>query len=78
MSVFNATPYEHTIRRLNSCVHTLFSIAEILPSFDEVTDPDERADLLILAENLIDVASFVTDAARDIAWLYTPVPEPEE
>jgi len=78
MSVFDATLYEHTMRKLNSCVHTLYRIADTLPDIDEISDPDERADLLILAENLIDVASFVTDTARDIAWLHTPVPEPEE
>lgn len=79
-SVFDASQYEHMMRKLNSCVHTLFTIADVLPELDEneIRDPDERADLLILAENLIDVASYITDTARDIAWLHTPVPEHEE
>jgi len=80
MSVFDATQYEHLRRKFNSCVHTLFTIADVLPELDEreLADPDERADLLILAENLIDVASYITDTVRDIAWLHTPIPEHEE
>lgn len=78
MSIFEHTLYEHTLRKLNSCVHTLFTIADILPEIDDISDPDERADLLVLVENLIDVATFVTDEARAIAWQHTPTPEHEE
>jgi predicted proteasome-type protease len=38
---------------------------------DELEDPeeiDDRADLLIAVENLIDVALHVTDSVRRIAW----------
>lgn len=78
MSIFEADLYEHTLRKLNSCVHTLFTIADILPELEDISDPDERADLLVLVENLIDVAAYVTEEARNIAWQHTPIPEHEE
>jgi hypothetical protein len=64
-----------TMRRLVSCAHTLYSV------FEELEDPEEvalRADLVIAAERLLEAAIYVTDAARGIAWQYSPEPECEE
>ncbi len=75
MQFLQETEHERTLRRLKSCTHTLYSIV------DELQDPlevDQRADLLIAVENLIEVASYVTDQCRGIAWQHTPVPGPEE
>ena len=63
--------HERAIRRLLACTHTLHSIA------DELEDPENiehRGDLLIAVENLIDVAIYVTEEARGIAWQHTPEP----
>lgn len=63
--------HERALRRIKSCTHTLYAVA------DELDDPesvDERADLLIAAENLIDAASYITEACRGIAWQYSPTP----
>ena len=71
MTFLQETDQERAMRRIVSCTHTLYSIA------DELSDPedvDQRADLLIAVENLIDVANHVTDAVRGIAWQYSPVP----
>jgi hypothetical protein len=78
MSIFEASPHEHIMRRLNSCAHTLCAVADFLDDIDEPEDPDDRADLVILVENIQDVVSYLTDRAREIAWLHTPVPEHEE
>jgi hypothetical protein len=63
------------MRRLRSCTHTLISVSEEL---DDPVDIDQRADLLIAVENLIEVASYVTDQCRGIAWQHSPVPGSEE
>jgi hypothetical protein len=71
MTFLQETDQERAMRRIVSCTHTLYSIA------DELLDPedvDQRADLLIAVENLIDIASHVTEAVREIAWQYSPVP----
>lgn len=71
MRLSDETDHERTMRRLLSCTHTLYSIA------DELTDPvdiDERGDLLIAVENLIDIATYVTESARGIAWQYSKTP----
>ena len=78
MSIFDATEYDHLLRRMNSIVHTLWVVAESFDELPDEEDPDRRADLLVLAENLIDVATYVTEQSRDLAWQYTPVPEHED
>lgn len=68
----NESAQQRTIRRLQSCLYTLYSISA------ELTDPDnveERADLVITAENLLDAAIHVTDEIRGIAWQYSLTPE---
>lgn len=77
-SIFEASPHDHTMRRLTSAVSTLAIVAEYLDDVEDIDDTDERADLLIAVENLIDVAFFITERGREIAWQYTPVPESEE
>lgn len=73
MIVFvNESAQQRTVRRLQSCLYTLYSISE------ELSDPqsaDERADLVITAENLLDAAIHVTDEIRGIAWQYSLTPE---
>lgn len=78
MSVFGATDLEVLMRKLNSCVHTLYSVANIMEEMTDPEDADERADLVLISEELIEISSFVTDRAREIAWQYTPVPERED
>lgn len=78
MPNLDASHYDAAMRKLNSCVHTLYSVANLLEEMLDPEDPDERADLLIIAENLLDVASYVTDRAREVGWQYTPVPERED
>lgn len=66
------TPEQRLVRRLRAAYANLIAVA------DEVTDPGEveaRADLVIAAEDLLDVALHITEVARDIAWQYSPVPE---
>lgn len=73
--IIEETEHERTMRRLVSCTHTLFSVLE------ELEDPLEvelRGDLVIAAERLLEVVCYVTDAARGIAWQYSPEPEHEE
>lgn len=75
MAFKQETEIERTIRRITSCTHTLYSVAE------ELNDPvsvESRADLLIAAENLIDVAIHVTEACRGIAWQNSPLPDDDE
>lgn len=78
MSIYDYSDFDHVLRRLNSTVHTLYIIADTLEELDDDDDHERRADLLILAENLIDVAAYVTEKARDYAWQHTPVPEHED
>ena len=59
------------MRRLTACLHTLYSIAEEL---DDPENIDERGDLLIAAENLLDAAICITDDIRNIAWQYSRTP----
>lgn len=65
------TQQERTMRRLTACIHTLYSIAEEL---DDPQNIDERGDLLIAAENLLDAALCITDDIRDIAWQHSRTP----
>jgi hypothetical protein len=59
------------MRRLNSSLYTLYNVANVIDEFEGLLDEDsdERADLLILAENLIDVTTYITLTARRIAWM---------
>jgi len=75
MQFLQETEHERTIRRLRSCTHTLHSIIEEL---DDPVAVEQRADLLIAAENLIEAASFVTDQCRGIAWQHSPLPGADE
>lgn len=65
------TQQQRTMRRLIACLHTLYSIAEEL---DDPQNIDERGDLLIAAENLLDAAMCITDDIRNIAWQYSRTP----
>jgi hypothetical protein len=72
MRLSEESQQERTMRRLFACTQTLLTIA------DELVDPvdiGERGDLLIAAENLIDIATYVTDSARGIAWQYSKTPD---
>jgi hypothetical protein len=71
MQFIPESEHERNIRRIKSCTHTLYAIAE------ELTDPgeiEERADLLIAIENLNEIASYVIDSGRGIAWQYSKTP----
>jgi len=59
------TLHQRTIRRLLSCTHTLNSIVEELEDPENV---EERGDLLIAVEDLIDAAQYVTSVGRYVAW----------
>lgn len=75
MRFLQESEHERLIRRLKSCTHTLYDVAE------DLTDPEgveERADLVIAAENLAEIASYVVEACRGIAWQYSPVPGGED
>lgn len=78
MSVLDSTPADHTLRRLSSIVHTLNTVAHTLDDIDNDPDVDFRWELLVLAENLMDIAGYVTYRSRDIAWGPEPIPfDPE-
>lgn len=78
MSVFDATDLQVVMRKLNSSVHTLYSIAAILEEMVDPEDADQRADLVLTCEELAEIANFVLERSREIAWQYTPVPERED
>lgn len=65
MAFLQETEQERALRRIISCTHTLYSVSDELEDPEEI---DDRADLLIAVENLIDVALHVTDSVRRIAW----------
>lgn len=71
MRFLQETEHERTMRRLKSCTHTLYSLVEEL---EDPTDVESRADLVIAAENLAEIASYVIDTCRNIAWQYSPTP----
>lgn len=50
------------------------NVAEFLEEIDEIDDADVRADLLIAVENMIDVAFYITERGREIAWQFAPIP----
>ena len=75
MSLFESSPFEHMMRKLNSSAHTLYSVADMFDLIEEPESADERADLVLLAENIMDVVVYITERARDVAWQYTPTPE---
>jgi len=63
---------QRVVRRLRAAYANLVIVA------DELSDPadvDARADLVIAAEDLADVAAHIVEVARDIAWQHSPVPE---
>lgn len=78
MSVFESSKYDIAMRKLNSCVHTLYTVADLLEEMEDPDDADPRADLVLAVENLIDISVFVTERGREIGWQYTPVPERED
>ena len=71
MMFFEEDPQEKALRRVNACIHTIASVVEEL---DDPKEVDERADLLIAVENLFDIASFLTDQVRGIAWQHSLTP----
>lgn len=72
MTFLQETDQERAMRRIVSCTHTLYSVADELIDPEEV---DQRADLLIAVENLLDIVNHITDAVRGIAWQYSPLPD---
>lgn len=71
MQFIQESEHERTLRRIKSCTHTLYSVIE------DMTDPidiDQRADLLIAIENLNEIASYVIDSGRGIAWQNSKTP----
>ena len=77
MYFLNEDPHKRILRRLSACTHTLYAVAEELDDFEdeEMEDPEKRGDLLIAVENLIDVATHLTDEIRAIAWQHTLTPQ---
>ena len=71
MVFFEEDPQEKALRRINACIHTIVSVIEELDDPEEI---DERADLLIAVENLMDVSTFLTDQVRGIAWQHSLTP----
>ena len=71
MAITDASPLDHMMRRLNSSLYTLYNVANVIDEFEGLLDEDsdEHADLLILAENLIDVTTYIILTARKIAWM---------
>lgn len=72
MAFVQETELERALRRITSCTHTLYSVTEELVDPDEV---DQRADLLIAAEDLLDAVVQVVERCRAIAWQNRPIPE---
>jgi hypothetical protein len=71
MQFIPESDHERAMRRIKACTHTLYSV------FEELSDPvevEERADLLIAVENLSEIASYVIEAGRGIAWQYSKTP----
>jgi hypothetical protein len=88
---FDDTAHKKLMRRINACTHTLYSVADEIDEVDLISSDDifamnnidfmsadQRADLVIAVENLIDIAMFVTDKTRDVAWKHSPVPVPDD
>lgn len=82
--------HRRLVRRITACTHTLYSVAEEIEAIDSIASnkvfmangvdyvsADQRADLVIAVENLIDVASFLTDHTRAMAWKHSPSPVPD-
>ena len=72
MFVYQEGSTAKVLRRVRACYETLCVVA------DDLRDPgniEERADLLIAVEDLIDVATHITEEVRNIAWQYTPTPK---
>jgi hypothetical protein len=78
MSIINATPSDHTLRRMSSILHTLRIVAHTLDDVEDNDDLDFRWELLCLAEDLIDTAAYVTKRSRSIAWLHTDPPDDDD
>lgn len=75
MTFLQETELERALRRITSCTHTLYAVADDMTDHD---DPDDRADLVIAAENLLEISLHVTEMARGVAWQYSPLPESNE
>lgn len=71
MFIYQEGPTTKVLRRLRACYETLCVVADDLKDPGNVQD---RADLLIAVEDLIDVATHITEEVRNIAWQYTPTP----
>jgi hypothetical protein len=69
------TPEQRAVRRLRAAYANLVTVANEL---EDPVDVDARADLVIAAEDLGDVTAHILEAARDIAWQHSPVPESGE
>lgn len=77
MSLLNSDISDHTIRRMSSVVHTLNTVAQSFSELEKsraVADVEFRWELLILAENLVDIASYVIERSRTVAWGPDPLP----
>lgn len=77
-SIFEASPYDHALRQLHSCVSTLTGVAYFLEDIEDIEDADLRADLLIAVENLIDVSYYITERGRELAWRHSELPVSED
>ena len=88
---FDSDSHRRLIRRINACTHTLYSVVEEVEEVDLISadnlfesngidfmSADQRADLVIAVENLIDVTMFLTDKTRAVAWKHSPVPVPDD
>ena len=87
---FEPDSHRRLVRRLIACTHTLYSVAEEIEEVDEISEADifkdnkidycsadQRADLIIAVENLMDVVIFVTEKTRQMAWKHSPAPVPD-
>jgi hypothetical protein len=79
MRVFRSSelPEQRVVRRLRAVYANLVTLVE---DIDDPGNIDARADLVIAAEDLLDVSLHVAELARGIAWQHSPVPglEPDE
>lgn len=68
------------MRRLHSAVSTLVSVAMYLEDIEEISEDsvEERGDLLIAVENLIDVSYYITERGRELAWRHSELPVSED
>lgn len=65
------TQNERAIRRIESCTYTMISILDELEDLETI---EERADLLVAAEDLFETTMCLVDEVRGIAWQHTLTP----